>query len=574
MKVVLTTDGESARVLVLAPIGRDAPASAELLRRVGLDAEVCKSLSDLVKNVNAGAAAVLVAEEALFGEDTSALSAWIRRQPPWSDLPFVVLTSHVEQPAVTRWRHELVTWLRHVSLLERPVQAITLTSTVQTAVRARLRQYEVRALLEAQQRASLELESLVHARTRQLEAANDALRTEMAERTRIEESFRQAQRIEAIGQLTGGVAHDFNNLLMVILGGLEMFDRHADPERRKLLMDGMRQAAQRGAAVTRQLLAFSRRQPLQSQSVDLALHVGGMRELLNRTLREDVHVELDFVEDLWRVEVDPGELELVLLNLAVNARDAMPTGGTITIRGENAPEIEQEDLHGDFVRLSVIDTGIGIAPEVRDRIFEPFFTTKEVGRGSGLGLAQVYGFAKQSLGAVSVDSEVGRGTSVVLLLPRSTDKPAAPLRHFATLETRHWDADAAGAVLLVEDNDEVAATVSEMLDELGYEVTRVASASAALGALANGSKVDVVFSDIMMPGDMDGVDLGRQVRARGDDIPVLLTSGFADAAVRRAESEGFGVLPKPYSLNDLASALKMAREKFGALRSGARGANP
>jgi CheY-like chemotaxis protein len=204
---------------------------------------------------------------------------------------------------------------------------------------------------------------------------------------------------------------------------------------------------------------------------------------------------------------------------------------------------------------------------VRDRIFEPFFTTKEVGRGSGLGLAQVYGFAKQSLGAVSVDSEVGRGTSVVLLLPRSTDKPAAPLRHFATLETRHWDADAAGAVLLVEDNDEVAATVSEMLDELGYEVTRVASASAALGALANGSKVDVVFSDIMMPGDMDGVDLGRQVRARGDDIPVLLTSGFADAAVRRAESEGFGVLPKPYSLNDLAAALKIARDRFSADRT-------
>ncbi len=239
----------------------------------------------------------------------------------------MVLTSHVEQPAVTKWRHELVTWLRNVSLLERPVQAITLTSTVQTAVRARLRQYEVRALLEAQQRASLELESLVLARTRQLEAANDALRTEMAERTRIEDSLRQAQRIEAIGQLTGGVAHDFNNLLMVILGGLEMFDRHADPERRKLLMDGMRQAAQRGAAVTRQLLAFSRRQPLQSQSVDLAHHIGGMRELLNRSLRGDVHVELDFAEDLWRVEVDPGELELVVLNLAVNARDAMPTGG-------------------------------------------------------------------------------------------------------------------------------------------------------------------------------------------------------------------------------------------------------
>ena len=315
----------------------------------------------------------------------------------------------------------------------------------------------------------------------------------MAERTRIEESFRQAQRIEAIGQLTGGVAHDFNNLLMVILGGLEMFDRHADPERRKLLMDGMRQAAQRGAAVTRQLLAFSRRQPLQSQPVDLAHHIGGMRELLDRTLRGDVHVELDFVDDLWPVEVDPGELELVLLNLAVNARDAMPTGGTITIRGENAPEIE---ARGSARRLRAPVRHryrhSAIAPEVRDRIFEPFFTTKEVGKGSGLGLAQVYGFAKQSLGAVSVDSEVGRGTSVVLLLPRSTDKPAASRCPSLSQRRKHYTGtqDAAGPVLLVEDNDEVAAMVSEMLDELGYEVTRVASASAALGALANGSKVD------------------------------------------------------------------------------------
>ena len=570
---MLTTDPGSARVLVLAPIGRDAPASADLLRRVGLEAEVCTSLSNLVEEVAAGAAAVLVTEEALFGADTSTLAAWIRNQPPWSELPFVVLTSQMVQAAVVKWRQELINWLRNVSLLERPVQGITLTSTLQTAVRARLRQYEVRALLEAQQHASLQLESLVRSRTGQLEAANAALRVEMAERSRIEDSLRQAQRIEAIGQLTGGVAHDFNNLLMVIMGGLEMFERHTDPERRKVLTDGMRQAASRGAAVTRQLLAFSRRQPLQPQSIDLKNHIGGMRELLNRSLRGDVHVHLDFSDDLWGVEADPGELELVVLNLAVNARDAMPTGGTIIIRGENAPNIEHEELHGDFVRLSIIDSGTGIPPEIRDRIFEPFFTTKEIGKGSGLGLAQVYGFAKQSFGTVSIDSEVGRGTSVILLLPRSANKPAIVRSHSSEPEPQRRRR-ASGSVLLVEDNNEVAAMVSEMLNELGYEVTRLGSAAAALGALANDRKVDVVFSDIMMPGDMDGIELGREIRSRRGDLPVLLTSGFADASARRAEIEGFCVLPKPYSLHDLAAALKAATERLPQLRSFSSGAKP
>lgn len=548
------------RVLVVAPIGRDAAAAAELLSRGGVSTEVCRDLACLMEHIEAGVAAVLVAEEALYRKDTTALATWVREQPAWSDLPFVILTSHLTHPNVAGWRRELVGMLRNVSVLERPVQAITLTSTVQAAVRARRRQYELRALVEAQAAAAIQLEDLVSARTRELQVANEELRTQMIERTRIEESLRQAQKIEALGQLTGGVAHDFNNLLMVILGGLEMLDHTEATARRKLLMDGMRQAAHRGASLTRQLLAFSRRQALQPQPVDLARQIGGMRELLARSLGGNAQVQLEFSQDLWPVHVDPGELELVVLNLAVNARDAMPKGGAIIIRARNVPAVRIEGLRGDFVRLSIIDTGVGMTTEVQRRVFEPFFTTKDVGKGSGLGLAQVYGFAQQSGGNVQIESEVERGTTVALLLPRSGSQPAKDGPTPENLIPEATAQGAAGAVLLVEDDDDVAVMVGRMLGRLGYRVRRVASASSALATLSEDDKFDLVFSDIMMPGDMDGVELGREVRQREANIPVLLTSGYADAASGRAEEEGFGVLRKPYSLAELAVLLKSIRE--------------
>jgi CheY-like chemotaxis protein/anti-sigma regulatory factor (Ser/Thr protein kinase) len=323
-------------------------------------------------------------------------------------------------------------------------------------------------------------------------------------------------------------------------------------------MDGMRQAAQRGAGLTRQLLAFSRRQKLKPEPIDIARQIGGMRELLDRSLSGDIHVDVDFPYDLWPTEVDPGELELVVLNLAVNARDAMPKGGTITVRAENAPGVADGELHGDYVRLSIEDTGTGMPPEVKERVFEPFFTTKEVGRGSGLGLAQVYGFAKQSGGTVRIDTEVGRGTTIILFLPRSQKAPGPDRRSLVDLHVERKRVDRAGYVLLVEDDDEVAALVEEMLDQLGYEVTRAASATAALGALANGRRVDIVFSDIMMPGGMDGVELAREVRRRRGGLPVLLTSGYAEAARREADAEGVKILPKPYRIDDLAAALVQA----------------
>jgi signal transduction histidine kinase/ActR/RegA family two-component response regulator len=548
-------------VLVFAPIGRDGPASVELLRSSNLKAVNCRTLPDLVGEMAAGVGAVFLAEEALFGKDTAPLAQWIESQPPWSDLPFVVLTSHREQPAVVAWRRNIVSLLRNVSLLERPVQPITLTSALQSALRARQRQYEIRALLAAREQTAQQLEKLVVERTRALEEANKHLRLEMEERARVEETLRQAQKIEAIGQLTGGVAHDFNNLLMVISGGLDMLDRQADPNRRRRLMDGMIQAAQRGASLTRQLLAFSRRQKLRPESLDIAAQIGGMRELLDRSLRGDVHVEFDFPNSLWPVEVDPGELELVILNLAVNARDAMPSGGTIIVRGENVPNWTDEQVAGDYVRLSVVDTGIGMSPEIVSRVFEPFFTTKDVGKGSGLGLAQVHGFATQSKGTVRIQSKVGRGTSIELYLPRSFDIPSKE-RHLIDLTRVRPKKSSQGRTLLVEDDDEVAALVAEMLSQLGYDVTRAASAAAALGALADGRSVDVVFSDIMMPGGMNGVELALEIKRRRSDIPVLLTSGYAEAAAHEAEAADIQILAKPYHIDELAAALNAAKSKL------------
>ncbi|WP_246715670.1 ATP-binding protein [Rhizobium sp. BK512] len=543
-------------VLVFAPVGRDAAASVELLMRNGIAAKACHDLSAFVIELEAGASAAFLAEEALFSRNASSLYKWVADQPPWSDLPFILLTSRQEQMGIEGWRQNVIAKLRNVALLERPVQALTLVSSLQSALRARTRQLQLRALLEERERSAQQLEQLVVARTEALEAANTALREQIRVRAEVEEKLRQAQKIEAIGQLTGGVAHDFNNLLMVISGGLEMLDRQADPARRKRLRDGMRQAAERGSGLTRQLLAFSRRQELKPQTIDLARQIGGMRELLDRSLRGDVHVLIDLSPDLWPVEVDASELELVVLNLAVNARDAMPKGGTIKITAKNEAAQSGADGHGDFVRLVVADDGCGMTPEVKARVFEPFFTTKDIGKGSGLGLAQVHGFAQQSGGTVEIESEVGKGTTISLLLPRSLDRPASDEHHLVDLHVARRRAEPAGNILLVEDDDEVAALVAEMLDELGFEVVRAATASAALGALANGRSVDLVFSDIMMPGGMNGVELAKEVRFRRSDLPILLTSGYSESAKQDAEAQGINILRKPYQLAELEEAIR------------------
>jgi PAS domain S-box-containing protein len=369
-----------------------------------------------------------------------------------------------------------------------------------------------------------------------------------------ERLLRQSQKLDAIGQLTGGVAHDFNNLLMVISGGLSLLERPGDAQRGLRVIAQMRQATERGASLSRKLLAFSRRQPLNPEPVDLHRQIDGMRELLDRTLRGDIEVRTELADDLWPIKVDPAEWELVVLNLCVNARDAMPDGGVITIGARNAPQVRQGEVTGDFVVVSVCDTGTGMSADVLTHVFEPFFTTKEIGKGSGLGLPQVYGFTQQSGGTITVASVVGEGTTITMLLPRTAGSPAEQAPRRADNLARQNGA--LRSILLVEDNDEVATLVTEMLRELGYRVTRAASAQGALGALADGREIDLVLSDIMMPGTMNGMELAREVRRRRPGAPILLTTGYAGPAVQEAVVEGIDILCKPYAIEALDAALR------------------
>ena len=390
-----------------------------------------------------------------------------------------------------------------------------------------------------------------------LEQANSALRQQIEKRERAEEALRQSQKMEAMGQLTGGVAHDFNNLLMVASSGLDLLDRAQDPKRREVLRQGIRQALDRGAGLTRQLLAFSRRSPLKSDVVDLGRQIEGMRLLLERSLREDIAVRFEVEPGLWPVEIDPAQLEVAVVNIAVNARDAMPDGGVITLAARNRPGASVQGQAGDFVELSVTDTGEGMTPETAQRVFEPFFTTKPVGKGTGLGLSQVYGFSRASGGAAVVSSTPGAGTTVSLLFP-AADKPLSVPAEPAPAP----GPDASlppGLVLLVEDDDSVAAAVAAMLGELGYRVVRAPDALSALALIDRGEEpFDVMFSDMVMPGPMDGAALAEAVLKRRPDLPVVLTTGFS-AAADSAARQGLRLLAKPYRIEALATELAAAR---------------
>ncbi len=413
------------------------------------------------------------------------------------------------------------------------------------------------AVLGAAQVAMRRANAELQARARELGEANRELQVQMEERERAEEALRQSQKMEAIGRLTGGVAHDFNNLLMVASSGLDLMERTDDDKRRARLKDGVRQALDRGASLTRQLLAFSRRTALKPQVVDLREQVEGLQMLLERSLREDITVDLRLPHDLWPVEIDPGEFELALLNIAVNARDAMPNGGAIRVTAENRPA--EGEGGEDQVALSVVDTGGGIPPDILSRVFEPFFTTKQVGQGTGLGLSQVYGFARSSGGEARIESRPGKGATIILLLPRST-KPLSEPRP-AELDLPELPRGR-GRILVVEDDDGVALSVRAMLDELGYGSRRAASAEEALELLGRDGRFDLVFSDMVMPGELNGLDLARRIVAERPELPVLLTTGFSEAA-SAAAAEGLQLLEKPYDMNALARQLETTMTQGG-----------
>src|SRR6266487_3480475 len=341
-------------------------------------------------------------------------------------------------------------------------------------------------------------------RTRRLYA--EAERREAAEA-----ALRQAQRLEAIGQLTGGVAHDFNNLLMVVSGSVQRLRRDLTSEKHVRLLDMIENATNRGESLTRQLLAFSRRQMLTPAVIDLTERLPELKDMLTRSLRDDITTEVVVPDESCAVKVGPSELELALLNLAVNARDATPNGGTLTITVEPVVlkgRATEEGLSGDFVAIGVADTGSGIAPDILPHVFEPYFTTKEVGKGTGLGLSQVYGFAKQSGGTATIASTVGRGTLITLYLPRTQELPGASAARMRPEAAPRR----AGTVLVVEDSPEVAEVATAYFQQLGYMVKQVANAHEALELLANDPKIDLVFADILMPGGMNGLELGHAIR--------------------------------------------------------------
>jgi PAS domain S-box-containing protein len=367
---------------------------------------------------------------------------------------------------------------------------------------------------------------------------------------RAHERLAQSQKMEAMGQLTGGVAHDFNNLLMVMSGQSQLLRRRLGEDPRVLrALDAIELSARRGQDLTRQLLAFARRQRLNPAPLSLSERAAYLDELLAASLGGGVEVRVEIPETVWAVEVDAGELELALLNLAVNARDAMPKGGRLTISARNARlsgDPVAPDLEGDFVALSVADTGVGIPPDILPRIFEPFFTTKEVARGTGLGLSQVYGFVEQSGGRATAASVLGQGSTFTLYLPRTLKLAAAPACEPSA-------APGGARILVVEDNPDVAEVAAGLLEQLGAETRVVPSAEAALRALHDGEQPDLVFSDIVMAGEMDGVALARRVRAEWPELPILLTTGYSASAENIGQE--FEILPKPYELRDLVRAL-------------------
>lgn len=413
-----------------------------------------------------------------------------------------------------------------------------------------------RAAEAALQALNETLEARIAERTRELAEANAALQEQIAERERVEEALRLAQRLEAVGQLTSGVAHDFNNLLTVIAGNIEFLERAVTDERSKRRLDMMRGAAARGANLTAQLLAFSRRQRLEPTPVSLNTTVVSMRDLLQSSIGGAIQIETTLQDGLWPALVDATQIELVILNLAINARDAMAVGGRLTIETANVtvngiPARPEQPQPGEYVMISVSDTGTGMPPEVLARIFEPFFTTKETGKGSGLGLAQVFGFVKQSGGGLRVDTALGEGTSFKVYLPRV--ESAATLIAAPPIDCVRARPPGSKPVLLVVDDDEgVREVTATRLSEAGYAVREAASGLQALASLEGNPCVDLVVLDFAMPG-MNGAEAAAELRKRWPAMPVVFVTGFADtAALRQAGASGSdAVVLKPFRDGEL-----------------------
>ena len=666
------------RILILAPRGRDAAVIAETLSGAGHKSLVCKDLSLLTAALHESAGAAILTEEALAdGADT--LAAWVAAQGSWSDFPFIVLVTRQPGRRPQRASTRLQT-IGNIVLLERPINAETLVSAAQSAVRARRRQYETRnnlsarAKIEEQLRFALEagrlgawelaldderlmtsetakahfgrkpddvltyadvraaihpddverrdaivaesistgrdheveyrvtwpdgslhwlqvrgrpnrsrkggpprmsgvtlditerkmaeealrrlnenLEGRVAIATEQLQQSNRRLLAEIAEREQAQAALVQAQKMEAIGQLTGGIAHDFNNLLTAIVGNIDMIERRTDDERVVRMAANARQGVERATKLTAQLLAFSRTQQLDLQAIAVDGLIRGMDDLLTRTLGHTVSIETDLKAADVRATADPNQLELAILNLAINARDAMGDGGVLKIASRVADDWHEGLQPGRHVVIAVSDTGHGIPPELLQKVFDPFFTTKSVGKGTGLGLSQVYGIAIQSGGTVRIDSEVGQGTRIEIWLPVSDSAERLRPNDISASQTPLSHGE---RVLVIDDDPDVRRFIVQCLQSLGYRVTCADSGQVGLDRLRQ-DRPDLLVVDFAMPG-INGAQVAAQARAISPELAVLLVTGYADAQAIEQLVNTESVLRKPFKVVDLAAAVRKA----------------
>ncbi|MCD2516163.1 response regulator [Massilia sp. G4R7] len=531
---------------VCAPFGQDGQALAEQLEAWGARARPCGDGETLAAAVRDAALTVLLVTDDALEAHAAPLAEGLREQPSWSDLPIIVFSAQANSGgSLEQWA--FLRQFANLTVLARPSPANVLRAAFDAACRARAWQFTVREQMQTLSAAAALLEQRVLERTAELYA-------EVETRKRVESALNESRKLEAIGRLTGGVAHDFNNLLQVIQGSTTLLPL-VEPggERFQRALHAIQRAASRGAKLTHQLLAFGRRQALAGGVLDLARQLEEMRDLLQQSLREQIPLTLDIEAGLWLADADLTQLEVALLNLAVNAKDAMPRGGAVTIGACNltlpSPKVPDTELRGEFVWLTVADTGPGMAPEVAAQAFDPFFTTKPVGAGTGLGLSQVYGFARQSGGTAWIDSSPD-GTTVSILLPRSRASEAQGKVEAG--EPAGMVTVAGARVLLVEDDPEVADATLTLLDNLGCKATLARDAQEALRQPLD--RFDLLFSDVVMPGALDGIGLARQVRELRPAMPILLASGYV-VAPERLQGLSISVLAKPYTQEELRKAL-------------------
>ncbi|MGK5023634.1 response regulator [Janthinobacterium sp. RB2R34] len=565
--------GLDERILILAPHGRDAEVIHQVLARSGFGCGAVAGCDAMVAQLQCGAGACVIAEEALHDSSVVALLDWLRTQEPWSDFPFVVLISK-QSGSTPQAARSTFDQLGNVILLERPLNAETLRSAVASALRGRKRQYEARKILAERMRVAESLresraqllqlnetlESRIEERTRALAQANDRLMNEVMERERVQLAMVQLQKMEAVGRLTGGIAHDFNNLLNVIQGSMDLILYQSKDENARRKAEVARRACERGGKLTSQLLAFSRNQRLNLRATDMRTLFDGVRELMATSLGSGVQLVFDIDADLHFVMADVNQMEMALLNLAINARDAMPSGGKLLVRASLAEAPDGLLPAGMYCLIAITDDGQGMDPAIVAKVFEPFFTTKAIGKGTGLGLSQVYGMAQQSGGTARVLSEQGVGTTIEIWLRLAEHaqqaEEAEPVQAPAL-------SGAGARILVVEDDNSVRQSMVESLEALGYSVSQAQDGHAGLHELRR-DKPSLMITDYLMPG-MTGAELVAIANREFPGLPMIIATGYADMEAIDRVIGSNTVLRKPFQLADLAATVSQALARQAGL---------